>query len=401
MASHVSRRGGLLPLLLLGAALASPPALRGGAAAAAASTAASTAASGALTWLAASDTHLGHDVGPKNGSIVTSVTKNEWAIDLMNNVTLYSWPASLGGDAIAPPALLTVSGDLIDNGSGDGAEVNGCHQWANFSNLYGFDGTDGRVHLPVYEGRGNHDGQNSTNALPTGCASVPAREVAARNALRRADARFGIDNVSLPTGLHYSWTTPVSATCRLHFVHLNLFPGHGCGSPANPGREGPSSGGGFPCTDGWTWPEDSLGFLESDLAAYAVAPGTMVVTIFHYGLDGWSNTWYNSDQREELIATLLKYKTLAVFVGHTHAADLYSFNGTDQGAFDDARPGFVPVVNAPATQKEDGDHNALPSEFMVADVTVDAATGAGRFRVGQRVGTSWGEVLGERAFTCA
>jgi len=60
----------------------------------------------------------------------------------------------------------------------------------------------------------------------------------------------------------------------------------------------------------------------------------------------------------------------------------------------------VPVVNAPATQKEDGEHNALPSEFMVAEVSVDASTGAGRFRVGQRVGTAWGSVLGERSFSC-
>ena len=238
---------------------------------------------GALTWLAASDTHLGHDVGPKNGSVVTSLTKNEWAVDLMNNASLYAWPASLGGDAVSAPTFLTISGDLIDDGGGTGAEVNGCRQWLNFTSLYGLDGTDGRVKLRVYEGRGNHDGLNSTEALPSGCASVPVREVAARNELRRADARFGIDNVSVPTGLHYSWTSAVSASCRLHFVQLNLFPGHACGSPANPGREGPSAGGGFPCSDGWTWPEDSLGFLESDLTNHASAPGTMVVAIFHYG----------------------------------------------------------------------------------------------------------------------
>ena len=101
-----------------------------------------------------------------------------------------------------------------------------------------------------------------------------------------------------------------------------------------------------------------------------------------------------------MVSALLKYHTLAMFVGHTHAADLYSFNGTAEGAFNDARAGFIPVVNAPATQKEDGDFNALPSEFLVADVTVDAS-GAGRFRIGQRVGTAWGSVLGELNFTCA
>ena len=78
-------------------------------------------------------------------------------------------------------------------------------------------------------------------------------------------------------------------SCTVHFVHLNLFPGHACGSAGNPGREG-SPGTGFPCTDAWTWAENSLGFLETDLAAHA-GPGVMVVTIQHYGFDGWSNTW--------------------------------------------------------------------------------------------------------------
>jgi hypothetical protein len=36
-------------------------------------------------------------------------------------------------------------------------------------------------------------------------------------------------------------------------------------------------------------PEDSLGFLQKDLAAHAAQPGTWVVTIQHYGYDGWSN----------------------------------------------------------------------------------------------------------------
>ena len=168
---------------------------------------------------------------------------------------------------------------------------------------------------------------------PNDCSTVPARAVAARNALRQADPRFAIDAVSQPTGLHYSWTQNVTDSCRVHFVHLNLFPGHQCGSPANPGREGPP-GTGFPCSDSWTWPEDSLGFvsqfrlrvvpcapqphsslphdhhvlnprrnpvqLQTDLAAHATAPGTLVVTIMHYGLDGWSQTWFSGSRAGKL-----------------------------------------------------------------------------------------------------
>ena len=107
------------------------------------------------------------------------------------------------------------------------------------------------------------------------------------------------------------------------------------------------------------------------------------------------------DQTAEMFATLHKYNTLAAFVGHTHAAALYSHNGTAQGAFDDPRPGFISVVNAPATQKEDGELNPLPSEFMAVEVSVNTTTGTGRFRVAQRVGQTWGDVLGERSFSCS
>ena len=404
MAGHISAVLLCLPSLAASSMLRAPAAP---APAPAPTSSSSAAAAASLAWFAASDTHLGHDPAPANGSaVVTSYTKNAQAIAEMLRLPSSGepWPASLGGGAVAAPAMLTISGDLIDNGSGSGSEVNGCHQWANFTALYGLDGTDGLLRgVRVYEGRGNHDGINSTSPLPSDCASVPARAVAARNVLRQADPAFAIDAVSQPTGLHYSWTLPVSDACRVHFVHLNLFPGHQCGSPANPGREGPAGGsGGFPCTDSWTWPEDSLGFLEADLAAHAAAPGTWVVTIMHYGLDSWSQTWYNTDQTAEMFATLHKYSTLAAFVGHTHAAALYSHNGTaESGDFNDPRPGFISVVNAPATQKEDGQHNPLPSEFMAVEVSVNATTGAGRFRVAQRVGQAWGDVLGEKSFSGA
>ena len=88
-----------------------------------------------------------------------------------------------------------------------------------------------------------------------------------------------ITGVSAPTGLHYSWTWRASPACAVHFVHMNLFGGRaGCGSAGTPGKEGT-----FPCTDSWIWPEDSLGFLESDLAAHA-GPGVLVVTLQHYGV---------------------------------------------------------------------------------------------------------------------
>lgn len=222
-----------------------------------------TPAASALSWFAASDTHLGHDPATPNGTIITSYEKNTWVIEEMNSLPTpgcagnCTWPSSLGGGLVTSPVGVTISGDLIDNGEGTGLEVNGCHQWENFTQLYGLNGTDGLLKYKTYEGRGNHGGPNTTEPLHTDCDTVPSRAIKARNIVRQADPSFSIDSLSTPTGLHYSW--PIDASCRVHFVQLNLFPGHTCGSPSNPGREGKSPG--FPCTDGWQYPEDSLGFL--------------------------------------------------------------------------------------------------------------------------------------------
>ena len=129
-------------------------------------------------------------------------------------------------------------------------------------------------------------------------------------------------------------------------------------------------------------------------------PGVMTVTLQHYGLDNFSNGWYNADQREELISTISKYNPLIVLVGHTHSAEMYSYNGTAQSKWG-AGGAFVDIVNAPATQKEDGKGNPLPSEFMALEAAMDSPTAStGRLRVAQRVGSGWGPILGEKNFTC-
>jgi len=332
----------------------------------------------------------------------TSYTKNVWAITEMNRLPSNgSWPISLGGGGVLSPAGVIVSGDLIDGGVNSANQYDGCAQWTNFSSLYGLNGTDGLLRYRVYEGRGNHDGKNSSLNPPAGCLHSPSGWIIERNRQRLADPAFSVTGVSQPTGLHYSWTWNISTTCSIHFVHLNLFPGHQCGSSENPTGEGTPPPG-FPCKDGdLAWAENSLGFLESDLALHA-GPGVMTVTIQHYGFDPFSNGWYNSDQRVELLGTLNKYNPLMVIVGHTHTAEMYSYNGTAQAPWGKGGSGFVDVVNSPATQKEDGKGNPLPSEFMVLEASMDTETGAssGKLRVAQRVGSGWGKVFGEKSFQC-
>ena len=101
-----------------------------------------------------------------------------------------TWPAALGGGAVQPPQGVVISGDLIDNGSGPATEINGCNQWKNFTAIFGMTGSDGLLKTPLYEGRGNHDADNSTVPLPAGCATVPSRAIIARNKLRLADPRL-------------------------------------------------------------------------------------------------------------------------------------------------------------------------------------------------------------------
>lgn len=231
-----------------------------------------------LTFFAASDTHFGHDAGAP-GNVTTAFTKNVWAIDEMNSLpSSGSWPASLGGGPVGEPFGVTVSGDLLDGGVNPASDYDGCAQWANFTSLYGLNGTDGRLRYRVYEGRGNHDGGNTTLPDPRGCTGHVSTNIVARNKLRAADAAFGVDAVSAPTGLHYSWTKVVSDSCKVHFVHMNLFPGRTCGSASNPTGEGPP-GGSITCKSGDIgYAENSLGFLESDLATHA-GPGVLVVTL--------------------------------------------------------------------------------------------------------------------------
>lgn len=267
----------------------------------------------------------------------------------------------------------------------------------------GSNGSNGLINYKVYEGRGNHDGANSTTKNPSDCDGHPTTWIIERNKQRLADPSYNVVNVSDPTGLHYAWIWNINADCRVLFIHQNLFPGYGCGSPDNPNGEGKPPG--FPCTDAdLAWAENSLGFLKDNLAIYAQNRSTMVVTLQHYGYDGFSNGWYNADQRTDLINTLLQYNTLAILVGHTHSAELYAFNGTTQGEWNSNKPGFINVINAPATQKEDGQKNPLPSEFMVIEAgfasAEDEAAGNGILRVAQRVGSSWGNVIGTAPFQC-
>lgn len=111
-------------------------------------------AAAALSFFLASDTHLGHDVACPGcpGNITTSLFLNTQFVLAANALARNAsaaWPPSLGGGPVLPPRALVVSGDLVDNGYTES------YEWANWTRLFGLDGTDGMLAMPVYEGRGN------------------------------------------------------------------------------------------------------------------------------------------------------------------------------------------------------------------------------------------------------
>jgi hypothetical protein len=98
-----------------------------------------------LTFLVTSDLHYNY----------TSVeVSNPAQITAMNNLPGKLYPAEIGG-TVDTPSFVLVSGDLTHRNTDT--------SWSGptgFLAQYGLNGTDGMLHYPVYESRGNHDMDN-------------------------------------------------------------------------------------------------------------------------------------------------------------------------------------------------------------------------------------------------
>lgn len=223
--------------------------------------------------------------------------------------------------------------------------------------------------------------------------------IVARNQLRlQLGSMFNITNIST-SGLHYSVRWPVGDSgCGVHVFMMNLYAGHVCSGchPALSCFYGPT------CFHPEYYPEDSLGFLQATLPNVVGASGEPVIVSQHYGYDGYSNDWYADTERQELWTTLQPYNVAGIFVGHTHSAAIYKFNGTEAvyPPYPSTGPALLDVFNIPSTQKEDNHGFPLPSEFLAVELAVETATGEASFRVAQRVGSGWGSVMGNKTLKC-
>ena len=154
-----------------------------------------------LTFFVVSDTHYG--LSPRGDETLPLL------VDKMNGLPGMKYPDEIGGETIAPPHGVLHIGDITN----DAKEK----QWDLFVHDYGLTGKEGKLHFPVYERFGNHDG---------GSKNIVRKSIKERN-----PGRVGLKTIS-ENGLFYSWDWE-----GIHFVSLGISPGTTC-HPYDQRREG-------------------------------------------------------------------------------------------------------------------------------------------------------------------
>jgi hypothetical protein len=233
-----------------------------------------------------------------------SLAINRALVDAINRLPGSPIPDVAGGGTVGEIRGVLHAGDIIDSGGAGGA--NGARikqtEWNAFVDTFGLTGHDGALKCPVYELHGNHDGTGGGGTVIDGI-------------IDRNRRRPGVANVS-PNGLHYSWDWG-----PLHLVSLGIVVG---ASPVTNRRRRYA-------------PLDSLAFLQADLARHVGTSGRPVVLAHH--IDVARNCtepnpaapydakeWDPCDVAAYYDATE-PYRVAAVFYGHTHARNVFTWDG--------------------------------------------------------------------------
>ncbi len=237
-----------------------------------------------VTFISTSDSHIRTVERPGN---------NEWdheTIDEMNKVTEMKWPESLGGDAFEKPRGVMCLGDCIDDGD---MMKNGKNwseeQYKTWLKEFGFDGTDGHVKYPTFEGWGNHDGP------PIGKEKYFSFQthLKQRNEIRMQKRM--ISDVSA-NGLHYSWDWD-----DVHFIQLNIYPAD---------KQNPK----VHYSAVWHDPQGSLTFMKEDLAKNVGRSGRPVVLMAHCGFD---TDWWIAEDWKNAYNMAKDYNVVLYLYGHS------------------------------------------------------------------------------------
>lgn len=256
------------------------------------------------------DTHFLADkespkkLDPRSASLTTRL------VEVLNKLPGSVIPNEAGGGKVQQPRGVIHAGDVIDTGDKNGAvaEVMQQTEWAAFEELFGLTGKDGRLKFPVYEVHGNHD-------APRGVGLAVDRIIA------RNKTRPGVTQVS-PNGLHYSWDWG-----RVHFANLGIVVGQVKEVPRKRRYD----------------PRDSLSFLTADLKEHVGTSGRPVVLTHHVDLQRYAlptpvedkvamgKEWDPADVKGFFDA-LQGHNIAAVLYGHTHARNVFRWDGTAKRA---------------------------------------------------------------------
>ena len=262
-----------------------------------------------LTFFVVSDTHYG--LSPEGDKTVPLL------VDKMNLLPGTAYPAAIGGMVGNPRGVLHI-GDMATDGKKE--------QWEKFVKDYGLTGKDGRLHWPVYETFGNHDGGPKT----------PVRD----GIRERNPRRVGLTAIS-DNGLHYCWNWD-----GILFINLGIAPG----STTHPYD-----------------PEYSMEFLEQVLKKY-VKPGQPIILMHHFGFDkAHSLSWWPEERRTRYHELIKDQNVIAILHGHAHDPFIYQWEGID-------------IYHPPHFKQKDTKKNEGPVThgFFVFHITGDELTVAER-----------------------
>lgn len=228
-------------------------------------------------------------------------------IEWLNKLPGTDLPAAAGGGKVLAPRGVIHAGDCIDTGDKGNIAMQAT-EWAAFADAYGLKGGDGRLRYPVYEVHGNHDSPRGDG-------------LAVRKIIERNKNRPGVSNTS-PSGVHYSWDW-----AGVHFINLGILVGQ-VGGVARRRRYGPLG---------------SLDFLVSDLKEKVGTSGRPVVITHHVDMLRYAQPLPVEDKKAESMEwdpadvrafheALAGYRVAAILYGHTHARNVFRWDGTNKAA---------------------------------------------------------------------
>ncbi len=261
-------------------------------------------------------------------------------MDVLNKLPGADIPKEAGGGKVLAPRGVIHAGDCIDTGDKANTKMQET-EWTAFADTYGLTGKDGKLKVPVYEVHGNHDSPRGDG-------------LAVKKIIERNKTRPGVTSVS-KNGLHYSWDWG-----GVHFVNLGIV----VGQAADVKRKRRYA------------PLDSLDFLVSDLKEKVGTSGKPVVLTQHVDMLRYAQPLPVDDKKAEGMEwdpadvkgyhdALKGYRVAAIFYGHTHARNVYRWDGTNKAAKEG-----IPTFNVDNSSH----YNSKPQAFFYVEVRAGEVT---------------------------